>query len=58
MKTITQNCQNCNTFFQAQLREVNRGNAKYCSKKCSAAGVKKKLLENGVELSEPCGSPV
>jgi hypothetical protein len=52
MKTITQNCQNCNTFFQAQLREVNRGNAKYCSKKCSATGVKKKLLQKGVASRE------
>ncbi len=48
MKTITQVCQECKSFFQAQLREVNRGNAKYCSKKCSASGVKKKLLAGGI----------
>lgn len=48
MKTITQTCQNCKTFFYAQLREVNRGNAKYCSKKCSASGVKRKLLAKGI----------
>lgn len=53
MKTITQNCLNCNTFFQAQLREVNRGNGKYCSKKCTSEGIRKKLLERGARLNIP-----
>jgi hypothetical protein len=53
VKTISQTCQNCKELFQAQLREVNRGNAKYCSKKCSAEGVKNKLLERNAKINIP-----
>lgn len=35
MKTIPKICPICNTQFDAPLREVNRGNAKVCSRKCS-----------------------
>lgn len=53
MKTITQSCQTCKENFEAQLGEVNRGNAKYCSRKCSAKGVKKKLLERSAKINVP-----
>lgn len=52
MKTITQTCQECKQNFEAQARELNRGNAKYCSKLCSKLGVKKKLLEKGISSRE------
>ncbi len=32
---VTRNCQHCNTAFQAIPAEVNRGKAKFCSRKCS-----------------------
>jgi hypothetical protein len=44
MKTITQNCETCNIFFEAPLKEVKRGNGKYCSKICSNVGIKKKQI--------------
>lgn len=53
MKTISQNCQNCKELFLAPLREVNRGNGKYCSKQCTIAGVKNKLLLRSAELNVP-----
>ena len=34
MKIIKQ-CVECNSNFEADTREINRGNAKYCSLKCS-----------------------
>lgn len=50
MKTITQNCETCKNFFEAPLKEVKRGNAKYCSKICSNEGVKKKqILRNSIK---------
>ena len=36
MTTIKKNCLNCNEEFNAPLREVNRGNGKFCTLKCSA----------------------
>jgi hypothetical protein len=35
MTTIKKNCLNCNEEFNAPIREVNRGNGKFCSLKCS-----------------------
>jgi hypothetical protein len=35
MTTIIKNCLNCSTQFNAPIREVNRGNGKFCSMKCS-----------------------
>jgi hypothetical protein len=35
MKTILKTCPICNNEFNAPLREVNRGNAKVCSRKCA-----------------------
>ena len=50
MKTITQNCETCKNFFEAPLKEVKRGNGKYCSKLCSNEGVKKKqILRNSIK---------
>lgn len=36
MAKIEKECQFCGTLFQADTREVNRGNAKYCSLSCAA----------------------
>ncbi len=50
MKTITQVCEECKSFFQAPEKEVKRGNGKYCSKICSVEGVKKKqILRNSIK---------
>ena len=53
MKTISQICKECKEIFQAQSREVNRGNAKYCSKKCSKIGVSKTHLERNAKINIP-----
>ncbi len=53
MKTITQTCKECKEIFQAQLREVNRGNGKYCSLKCSRIGVAKTHLARTAEINKP-----
>jgi len=34
MKTVKTTCQTCKKKFAALVREVNRGNAKYCSRTC------------------------
>ncbi len=50
MKTITQNCGTCKKNFNAPLKEINRGNGKYCSRICSNEGVKKKqILRNSLK---------
>lgn len=35
METIKKNCLNCNEEFNADAREVKRGNGKFCCLKCS-----------------------
>lgn len=35
MKTVTKSCLECQQTFEAPLREVNRGNGKFCNLKCS-----------------------
>lgn len=40
MKTITKICTFCNESFEADVREHNRGNAKYCSLSCCAKAPK------------------
>tara|TARA_R110002074_G_scaffold380899_1_gene559737 strand:- start:93 stop:605 length:513 start_codon:yes stop_codon:yes gene_type:complete len=42
MKIILKKCKQCNKNFNAPLREVKRGNGKFCSLKCSAKGRAKK----------------
>ena len=34
MKTIEKRCPICDKLFEASIKEVNRGNAKVCSRKC------------------------
>ncbi len=36
MSHIEKDCLNCQEKFQASVREVNRGNAKFCNLKCAA----------------------
>lgn len=40
MKTISQICKYCKVTYEANLKEVKRGNGKYCSRPCAVAGVK------------------
>ena len=47
MKTIEVTCQICNKQFNAPLKEVKRGNSKYCSRICSNLGVSKTRLLKG-----------
>lgn len=35
MSHILKNCLNCNSEFTAPIREINRGNGKFCCMKCS-----------------------
>lgn len=42
---ISRDCCNCNKNFMADSREVNRGNGKYCSRKCSAEAIAKRRIE-------------
>lgn len=35
MKTISKTCSYCHNSFEASLKEHNRGNAKYCCRKCN-----------------------
>lgn len=42
MKTTIKNCQQCQKEFQAFLREVKRGNGKFCSLGCSSKFTKSK----------------
>lgn len=46
MKTIRKNCLICNTEFDAPLREINRGNAKVCSRKCGYISASAKKIKN------------
>lgn len=52
LKTIERKCLNCNNLFQAPLKEVNRGNGKFCSIKCGAAfNAKSKIKSPNVECA-------
>ena len=59
MKTITKNCENCSKTFQASAREINRGNGRFCSLKCSANRIRsnsRSLKEHNCSCSLPeCG---
>lgn len=44
MKTIKTNCLNCQNDFDAHLKELKRGNGKYCSRKCSHEARVKNLV--------------
>lgn len=41
MKTIPKICPVCNQEFNALIKEINRGNAKVCSRKCARDNAKK-----------------
>jgi hypothetical protein len=45
-RTIIQNCKRCNKEFNAPVREINRGNGKYCSLTCSARRPKRTKAPN------------
>jgi len=52
MSKTEKNCQFCGKSFQADIREINRGNAKYCSLSC-AAKAPKSLQYN--QVCKHCG---
>lgn len=39
-------CEICNTDFEADVREINRGNARFCSRSCSAKRSRKDKTPN------------
>jgi hypothetical protein len=52
MKTIKTNCLNCENEFEAAIKEINRGNGKYCSQSCSVAARVRNLKP--LELNAAC----
>lgn len=40
MKSIERNCSHCNKIFRAPIREVNRGNGRFCNKTCACSARK------------------
>lgn len=57
MKTILKECQTCGGEFEAKLSEINRGNAKFCSRKCFAAhhSIKQKIHHEDNCSCSTCG---
>ena len=51
-RKIEKECQFCGKSFQADIREVNRGNAKYCSLSCAAKAPKSLQYE---QVCKQCG---
>lgn len=53
MSFIIKNCLHCEKEFNAPVREVNRGNGKFCSRACSGAynGLHRPKPENNLECS-------
>lgn len=43
MKTISKSCKFCGTTFLADLKEVKRGNGRYCSRSCAGKGIAEKV---------------
>lgn len=43
-------CVNCDALFEADTREINRGNAKYCTLKCAGIHTNK----NRVKIKQTC----
>ena len=52
MSKIEKECQFCGKSFQADTKEVNRGNAKYCSLSCAAKAPKSLQYE---QVCKHCG---
>ena len=55
MRTIERKCENCECLFMADPREVNRGNAKYCSLSCSSKNTRKnqeKIIKSCIFCNE------
>jgi 5-methylcytosine-specific restriction endonuclease McrA len=46
MKTIEKKCLGCDTLFNADIREHNRGNANFCSLSCSSKRERKIKVAN------------
>lgn len=59
MRTIERTCKNCSQSFLAEAREVNRGNAHYCSLSCLASykNENKSFNSNNVKayICKKCG---
>lgn len=46
MAKVEKSCKFCNKSFLAEVREVNRGNGKFCSLSCSSKSHKKEKVPN------------
>lgn len=56
MKNILKICQNCNKEFLADKKEINRGNAKFCSLSCSGISNSiKRNNNNNICICKHCG---
>ena len=55
MITKTVNCLLCNIPFKAQVKELKRGNGKYCSRKCAlTVGRNKSIVTNKTAIKMKC----
>ena len=52
MSKITKKCETCGNEFLADTREINRGNAKYCSKSCASKAPK---TRKNILICQHCG---
>ena len=58
-KTKTRKCKECSEKFEAEIREINRGNAKFCSRSCAASYGNRKRKKERVEVNcAYCGKPL
>lgn len=54
MATKTKRCKECNEKFNAPIKELNRGNAKFCSQSCAATWGNRTREKQSLEC-EACG---
>ena len=52
-KKIEKPCEECGKLFEAPVREVKRGNGKFCSRKCSGAARGKKIIAKYKLINTP-----
>ncbi len=45
MKTISKQCESCGKTFSALIKEINRGNGRYCSRPCSGRANRLKVSQ-------------
>ena len=45
-------CEECGSSFEAENREINRGNAKYCSRSCTVMAYRRKKKAEGPKIKK------